>query len=284
MMRIYALLTLCWLTWAKTATAQYESIVQSGEIGVTLGAASYFGDLNTRADLSHSKVAFGAFFRKQFGDYIALRVGGQYALVGYSDSYSKNTVQKSRNLSFNSNIWELTLQGDFNFFKFNPIDPYYRWTPYLTFGIGVFAFDPYAYLDNQKYYLRPLGTEGQGSTAFPSRKQYNTMAVCFPLGMGIKYAINEKINLGFEVVYRFTGTDYLDDVSTTYAGLSTFPTLPDGSLSTAALLQDRSYEYGDRVGTKGRQRGYSGQKDSYMTGQFTVSFNLTTYRCPPVPK
>jgi len=48
------------------------------------------------------------------------------------------------------------------------------------------------------------------------------------------------MNLGFEIVYRFTTTDYIDDVSKTYVGISQFPTLPDGSPSLAAVLQDRS--------------------------------------------
>ncbi len=86
-----------------------------------------------------------------------------------------------RNLSFNSNIWELALQGDFNFFKFIPGSEYFRFTPYITFGVGVFNYDPYAYYQGQKVFLRPLGTEGQGSAAYPDRKTYGSMAVCFPL-------------------------------------------------------------------------------------------------------
>jgi hypothetical protein len=264
------------------ARAQYESFIHTGEIGISLGGASYFGDLNTNGDVTHSKLAFGAFYRKQFGDYVALRLGGQYARVGYSDIYSKNDYQHTRNLSFNSDIWEGTLQGDFNFFRFNPVDPYYRFTPYLTFGVGAFHYDPYAYLNGQKYYLRPLHTEGEG--VIPGRKEYSTIAICFPVGMGVKLALNENINLGLEVLYRFTTTDYLDDVSTTYAGAAAFPPQVNGQPSAAYLLQDRSYVYGTPIGIAGRQRGYSGQKDSYATASLTLSFNLDAYRCPPVPK
>ncbi|HEV3252029.1 MAG TPA: hypothetical protein VGZ71_13810, partial [Puia sp.] len=127
---------------------------------------------------------------------------------------------------------------------------------------------------------RPLGTEGQGSAAYPKRKPYGTMAVCVPIGVGFKYNLTRDINLGFEIVYRFTTTDYIDDVSTTYAGAAAFPNLPDGSPSLAGLLQDRSYEKGPLIGIAGRQRGYSNQNDSYVMAEFTVSFNLTAYRCP----
>ena len=101
----------------STAKAQNE-YVQQGEFGFTLGAAHYFGDLNTRASVNRPKPALGLFFRKQFGNYTGLRVGAHFAQLGYSDVYSKNEFQKRRNLSFNTNIWELAIQGDFNFFKF----------------------------------------------------------------------------------------------------------------------------------------------------------------------
>ncbi len=45
------------------------------------------------------------------------------------------------------------------------------------------------------------------------------MALVVPIGVGVKYALNERMNLGFEVVYRYTTTDYLDDVSKTYVGV-----------------------------------------------------------------
>jgi hypothetical protein len=261
--------------------AQWESIVLTGDFGVSLGAAHYFGDLNPNAKLNRPKIAAGAFFRKQFGNYVALRINAHFAKLGYSDIYNtQNEFDLRRNLSFNTNIWELALQGDFNFFKFLPGDPRYRFTPYITFGVGTFSYDPYAYYQGQKVYLRPLGTEGQGSAAYPNRKPYGTMAVCFPFGVGVKYNLNRDINLGFEVTYRFTTTDYIDDVSTTYAGAAAFPPLPNGNPSLAGLLQDRSYEKGTPIGIAGRQRGYANQKDSYVIAEFTVSFNLTSYRCP----
>ena len=223
--------------------SQWESTVQEGEFGIAAGAAHYFGDLNPDFHLNRPKIEFGVFFRKQFGNYIALRISGSFAQLGYSDVYNtQNEFMNKRNLSFNTNIWELALMGDFNFFRFVPGDYRYRFTPYITLGVGTFSYDPYAYYQGQKVYLRPLGTEGQGSAAYPKRKPYGTMAACFPLGVGVKYNLNPKMNIGFEIVYRFTTTDYIDDVSTTYAGPAAFPPLPDGQPSLAGLLQDRSYE------------------------------------------
>lgn len=274
-----AILLLAGVSLVNPAAAQYEAIRQEGEFGISVGAAHYFGDLNTRGAINRPKPAVGAFFRKQFGNYIGLRVSAHFAQLGYSDIYNdQNEYQRRRNLSFNSNIFELALQGDFNFFKFVPGDPEHRFTPYVTLGVGVFSYDPYAYLNDQKVFLRPLGTEGQGMPGYD--KPYGSMAFCLPMGVGIKYALTDRMNLGFEIVHRFTNTDYLDDVSKTYIGIDNFTKMPDNSFSQAALLQDRSYELGDRIGIAGRQRGFAKQKDQYIFAEVTLSFNLTSYRCP----
>ena len=253
-----------------------------GEFGVTVGAAHYFGDLNTRAGLNRPKPAVGIFFRKQFGNYVGLRIAGRYAQVGYSDVYSKNDYQRTRNLSFNSNLFELAVQGDFNFFKYIPNDPDHSFTPYVTLGLGLFTYDPYAYYNGEKVFLRPLGTEGQ-TGGFEGRKEYNTMAVCIPFGVGIKYSINEKMNLSIEVCQRFTTTDYLDDVSTTFAPKNPyFPDGPNGP-SLAYLMQDRSYEINPTnmlSSVPGRQRGWSKQRDQYVVAEIGISFNIGTYKCP----
>lgn len=256
-----------------------NSYVQEGEVGVAVGAAHYFGDLNTRAALNRPKLSAGAFFRKQFGNYIGVKIAANYAKLGYSDVYSKNETQKRRNLSFNTNIWELSLSGDFNFFKFYPGISGFNYTPYVSLGVGVFSYDPYAYLNNEKYFLRPLGTEGQGSLQYPERKPYGSMGICLPLAVGFKYNVTPGTNVFAEVGYRFTNTDYLDDVSSTYAP-DAFSPLPNGNPSVGMLLQDRSYETGPVIGVKGRQRGNSTQKDNYVIAQIGVSFNLSSYRCP----
>lgn len=117
------------------ALCAQDSYVQEGELGIGLGAAHYFGDLNTRAHINRPKPAASLFFRKNFGNYIALRVGASFAKVGYSDVYNDdNEYMRRRNLSFNSNIWELAVEGDFNFFRFMPGEEEFRFTPYITFG------------------------------------------------------------------------------------------------------------------------------------------------------
>ena len=258
-----------------------QEVVQEGEFGVGVGAGHYFGDLNTRGKLNRAKIAGTVFFRKNFGNYIAVRIGASYARLGYSDVYNThNKYMNLRNLSFNSNVWELALQGDFNFFRFMPGEPEYSFTPYITLGGGIFSYDPFAYLQGRKVNLRPLNTEGQNSTQYPDRKSYKTMAFSIPFGGGVKYAINERVNIAFELLHRFTNTDYLDDVSKTYVEPTLFPANPDGTPSDGFLLYDRSYELGVSRRTPGLARGQSKQKDQFITAMIHFTFNLQSYKCP----
>ena len=248
--------------FSGTSVSAQDAVVQEGEFGIGVGAAQYFGDLNTRARVNTAKLAASLFFRKNLGNYIALRLGATFAQLGYSDQYNThNEYMYSRNLSFNSKVWEVTLQGDFNFFRFMPGEPQYSFTPYITFGAGIFSYDPYAYLRGEKVFLRPLGTEGQGSSLYPDRKKYSAMAISIPFGGGIN-------------------TDYLDDVSKTYVDPAAFPLNPDGSTSNAQLLSDRSFELGEPIGIPGRQRGNSKQKDQFVTAMVHITFNLQSYKCP----
>ncbi len=267
------------LTLSVFAFAQEEAYVQQGDYGVTVGGAHYFGDINTRAELERPKPAFGLFFRKQFDNYVGVRLSVHYAQLGYSDTYSTNSYQQSRNLSFNTNIWEIAAMGHFNFFKFLPGSPGYTFTPYITLGIGAFSYDPYAYIADKKEYLRPLGTEGQ-TIGYKGRKQYGTIAMCVPFGVGVKYNVTPDVNVSFEIGHRYTFTDYLDDVSTTFIGADKFPATGTGP--TARLLQDRSYEIDPNniIGIEGRQRGFSKQKDQYIIAELGVSINISRYRCP----
>lgn len=257
---------------------QEESYV--GELGFTAGAAHYFGDLNPKAGIKAAKPAVGIYYRKYFNDYVGARVHFRYMQLGYSDVYNSSEFERRRNLSFNTNVFELAVQGDFNFFRFEPGSDVYRFSPYLTLGASAFHYNPYAYYNGQKYFLQPMKTEGQGSSRFPERKPYQLFSYAYLIGGGVKYNLNRRLNIGLEVLFRFTQTDYLDDVSTTYAGIDIFPTKPDGSNTLAAILQDRSTATGvTPIGERGRQRGNSRDRDQFATLELTLGILFSSYRC-----
>lgn len=264
--------------------AQYGE-QHAAEIGVGIGAAHYFGDLNATTKLNRPGQSATLFFRKNLGEYIAARASLTYAQLGFADSLNvQNEVMRKRNLGFTSAVWEVALQGDFNFFRFVPGDPGASFTPYITLGVGVFGYNPYTNLQGERYYFRelPVGTEGQNSTLYPERKMYGPTAFSIPFGGGIKYAFyGGRMNIAFEVLHRFTSTDYLDDVSSTYVDPAAFPRA-SGGISVSQLLSDRSAELGIApIGLPGRERGNgSRQKDQFVTALLTLSFNFSTYRCP----
>lgn len=264
--------------FANCASAQNE-LSYVGELGLSIGGAQYFGDLNTRGALNTLKPAVGIYYRKYMNDYVGVRVHGRYMQLGYSDVYNKNEFQNRRNLSFNTNLFELSLQGDFNFFRFEPGSLYERFSPYLTGGASIFYYNPYTYLGGVKYFLQPMRTEGQGTALYPDRKPYSLVSYAWLIGGGFKYNISKKVNVGLEALYRFTQTDYLDDVSTTYAGPAAFPALPNGQPTVAAQLQDRSGVKGTPIGVMGRQRGNSRDKDQFLTIELTISILFTSYNC-----
>jgi hypothetical protein len=69
-----------------------NAITQEGEFGFGIGAGHYFGDLNTRARLNRAKLAGTIFFRKNLGNYIAVRLGATFAQLGYSDIYNTHNT------------------------------------------------------------------------------------------------------------------------------------------------------------------------------------------------
>jgi len=85
--------------------------------------------------------------------------------------------------------------------------------------VGLYQFNPYAYNTvEQKVYLQPLSTEGEGLQQYPARKPYKLTQFSIPFGGGITYAISDKVMISGEVAFRKLFTDYLDDVSgPTYA-------------------------------------------------------------------
>lgn len=262
-------------------SSEAQVYYRKSEYGFALGGSNYFGDLNQNYGFQNARYSGGVFLKYNFTNYIALKLAGNYAFVGYDDKYSTNSFQKIRNLNFKSNIYEAVIQAEFNFFQYDISDFDHRFTPYVTIGMGMFWYNPYTYYEDEKYYLRPLGTEGQNYEDYADRK-YKSSAVCFPIGLGFKYWINHGMTFGFEIANRSTTTDYLDDVSNTYVGKDKFvDQVPSPYPSPAAVLQDRSVEVSDTpIGVEGRQRGISTTRDKYMMMQFTLSFRFPTYKCP----
>ena len=274
----FFLIFVCLLSLFSMSGANAQSYFTTTEYGIALGGSQYFGDLNESYGFKTIAPAYGMYVRKRLGGYIAVKAVTNYTEVGYDDKFNNVPYEKVRNLNFKSPVFEVALQAEFNFFKFATGDPYHRFTPYITSGIGAFYYNPYTIYKGVRYDLRPLGTEGQNA-GYGNRK-YSNISPCFPLGVGIKYWIRPGMNFSFEIADRLTTTDYLDDVSTTYVGASQFK--PTTVANPAQALQDRSLEITAEpaLGRAGKQRGNSSNYDQYIIANVSISWHFTTYRCP----
>jgi hypothetical protein len=262
------------------------------ELGASIGAMNCLTDLGGKKgvgkkfikdlNLGNTQLAGGIYFSAIFKNAIALRLEGTFGQVKAYDSIlskvkASTTGRYERNLSFRSNITEVMAVAEFHplyiFKKYDENDVLPRYSPYVVGGIGFFSFNPQAKLLNRWVDLQPLSTEGQGFTEYPKRKSYSLHQVSIPLGIGVKYELSPMLNIRAEAVYRILNTDYLDDVSTTFADPNVFSNYFTGTkLTNALLLNDRQYELDPtHITVDGDQRGNPENNDAYFTFNLKVS-------------
>ncbi|NQX91081.1 MAG: hypothetical protein HRT74_02900 [Flavobacteriales bacterium] len=254
-----------------------------------IGACNFLGDLggkdaigtNDFQDLELVHTRLGAFIGYKYTLYkkLHLRTDFTWAQVSGSDDTTEEPFRRNRNLHFKSHIWELALQLEFeipiNFRKGHIYDikGASGWknggsSLYISAGIAGFRYNPLAKVDGEWVELRPLRTEGQG---LPNgADEYGFYSLAIPLGVSLTKRISHQVSIGFEVAYRYTFTDYIDDVSTEYYNpedLSLFIGGSEGEI--AGYLSDPSLGLAQdglssNVTAPGQQRGDAEDDDGYM--------------------
>jgi hypothetical protein len=251
-----------------------KSSAQYNELGIMVGASNYKGELSPHlfnTDFLH--FAGGLFYRHNWNRHWSYKLEFNYGRVSGNDAAATTGFEKNRNLSFYSDILEVSPQIEFNFFPYETGNADFRFTPYLFTGLAIFHFNPKAELNGNVYDLQPLGTEGQGAGG-PA--PYNLTAFALPFGGGIKVSLG-TVGFGIEVGARRCYTDYLDDVSTVYPD---FLKLLAANGPVAVALSDRSLFLSDSTITipkhVGKQRGNSQDPDWYVFGSLTIYFRLNS--------
>jgi hypothetical protein len=114
-----------------------------------------------------------------------------------------------RNLSFRNDIKELSFTGIFDLFEnrqsFQKRPDY---TPYGFLGLAAIYHNPRTLYNGSWVALQPLQTE--------LVKPYSSLQVVIPMGLGFRYKLDKQWDIAFEIGWRWTFTDYLDDVSGNY--------------------------------------------------------------------
>lgn len=247
---------------------------QYNEFGFMIGGSNYKGELSAHTfnnDFLH--FAFGGFYRHNWDRRWSWKLEVNYGKISGNDAYASTAYERDRNLSFESNILEVSPQIEFNFFPYETGHPDFPFTPYLFTGLSIFKFNPQAYNGNNLVDLQPLGTEGQGING---TKKYKLVALAIPIGGGFKFNVGH-FGVGIEVGARRAYTDYIDDVSTTYPNPAQLLAV-NGPL--AVIMSDRSFSSADTSLNHPvfnfKQRGNSKDKDWYVFGGITVYFRLTS--------
>lgn len=247
--------------------SQSENFRSRSSFGFMVGGSYYIGDLNQFHHFRRTKLSAGAIYRYYVNSRIALRGTLRYGTVEGYDSDANNEIQQARNLSFQSEIYEVAGGLEFNYKNYKLGNSQYFFSPYIFIDIGVFRMNPQTEYNGEMIDLQPIGTEGQGSS-LSSRKQYNLTQLVIPLGVGFKVNIGEKAAISFEYGIRKTFTDYLDDVG---GGNYVDPELlaqENGDI--AARLSDRSLTANPMVGS----RGNGETKDWYSMFGIMLTFSL----------
>ncbi len=244
------------------------------ELGGWLGTSYYFGDLKTELKFDQPRPAGGVNFRYNFNERLAAKASLNYARIHADDANSTNTFERNRNLKFYSDLYDLSIQGEFNFLTYIHGSEDYFFTPYLFAGFSGFAFSPKTELNGTTYDLRSFGTEGQAIGA-----EYGRFSMTINYGFGVKWDLNVDWSLNAHISAYNSASDYIDDVSNVYPDLDLLRSLRG---DTAVSLSDRSIVEG--IGESGRQRGNSKNNDMYILFGISIMKYFGQLNCPKIVK
>jgi len=176
---------------------------------VTAGATQYYGELYSFWKYDEGiqpdwDINVSANYT--FGTNLRARAQVSYYKISGSDVPSDPEANRiPRNLNFKANNWEVLGMVEYYLFpvKIYAISRSFL-NPYIFAGLGFTSNNPETLLDGEWVNLRPLQLENN---------PYEKYVMVFPMGIGLKYKLNVHMDLMIEGSYRFTLSDYLDDIS-----------------------------------------------------------------------
>jgi hypothetical protein len=254
------------------ANAQYY-----WDAGFSVGAANYLGDMGgnvlSRRDfvsdmkMSETHMSVGGFFRYKLNPWFSLKTNLAWSRISGDDKLSSNPGRNGRNLNFRNDVIELATQVQFTFYQIHNLGRSYRhqdnFKAYIGLGVGMAYHNPKALYDGVYIPLRGLKTENVG---------YSKVAAVIPMSGGFYFTFDKNYRIGLDLSWRTTFTDYLDDVSSTYADPSVLPS------GLSAELANRTDEltfldpgFAENF-TPGNKRGDASHNDSYLTSSVEFSY------------
>lgn len=265
---------------------------------MAVGTSHYVGDLGgsqgwapwQASDMQVTRVALSGFVEFPIEGKWQVHTGMSFLQLAGDDRYADGAGRIARNLHFKSAVWEASARGQYKFW-----DRPRHWNRsagsrgYVFAGLGAFTYKPKSRVRLEGndivnpiwYNLRELKTEGQ-------EKPYGWLALSLPVGVGFDWNLRGGWQVGFEVNWRYTTTDYLDDVSHTYGDpgqMSELAATLSSQVNAYSLalagpaggtLADHTYS---ATGTT--PRGNPDNRDGFGSVQFTLSRPDATLRTRP---
>lgn len=162
------------------------------EAGIGGGGSFYMGDACNRLYNSTNGAA-AVMLRYNANPRLSARATFSAAGISGNSLNAFGQLPIGDNLKFSRTAYELSVQVEWGFMAYSPVmRDEDRWAPYGLAGIGaVFLPEPAT----------------------------NDRALCFPLGLGIRYRLAPRVSVGLEWSMRFTDSDRLDVTTPVQPGL-----------------------------------------------------------------
>jgi hypothetical protein len=156
------------------------------ELGGALGGSFYLGDANFTELFKELSAVGGLVARYNLNPRTAVK--GNFVAAGISGTTngSEYRIPGGEDINFSRTLYDLGAQFEYNFFPYGSGGGYkrlYSFTPYVFGGIGF------------TYAGKPMD---------------NVFTLNFPIGLGVKYKIANRLNVGCELSFRFSMSDKLD--------------------------------------------------------------------------
>ncbi len=179
-----------------------RAVAQNFEIGLTVGATTYNGDIDIEPKNLESALrpAIGLVGKYRLSNSLLLRGHVITGKLSGSEKNHSDAWRQLRGFAFETKMTELALLLEWEFFTKG------RFTAFAFGGAGATFFNPKTdYNEPNLYILTDINAD--------SKANYKKITPTIPLGVGVKYAMNHHFNLSLEAGYRKVFTDYLDGIS-----------------------------------------------------------------------
>lgn len=158
------------------------------EVGGMAGINFYMGDANKIRLFNDIGYTLGGVFRYNVDLHWSLKTNILMGHISGNTKSSKNAFPHGQQTSFDRMFWDIGAQIEYNFFQYSDQFEYLgakRMTPYVFAGFGF--------------------TAGSGEKSFFDAN--------IPIGIGLKYKLKERINIGVEFSFRRLFSDSFDITS-----------------------------------------------------------------------